>query len=56
MATVFWDRKVVLMVDFMEQGTTVTSHVYCETLQTCVGRAIRKQKLWNADIRCSALP
>jgi hypothetical protein len=29
--TVFWDRKGVLMVEFMQQGTTITSQVYCET-------------------------
>jgi hypothetical protein len=32
MATVFWDRKGVLMVEFMQQGTTVLE-VYCETLK-----------------------
>jgi hypothetical protein len=31
MATVFWDRKGVLMVEFMQKGTTITSDVYCET-------------------------
>jgi hypothetical protein len=25
MATVFWDRKGVLMVELMQQGTTITS-------------------------------
>jgi hypothetical protein len=29
----FWDRKGVLMVEFMQQGTTITSEVYCETLK-----------------------
>jgi hypothetical protein len=33
MGAVFWDRKGVLMVEFMQQGTTVTSEVYCETLK-----------------------
>jgi hypothetical protein len=33
MATVFWDRKGVLLVDFMLQGTTTVSEVYCETLE-----------------------
>jgi hypothetical protein len=33
MATVFWDRKGVLMVEFMQQATTITSQVYCETLE-----------------------
>jgi hypothetical protein len=37
MATVFWDRTGVLMVEFMQQGTTITSEVYGETLKNCVG-------------------
>jgi hypothetical protein len=32
MATVFWGSKGVLMVEFMQQGTTITPEVYCETL------------------------
>jgi macrodomain Ter protein organizer (MatP/YcbG family) len=32
MAYIFWDRKEVLMVEFMLQWTTITSEVYCETL------------------------
>jgi hypothetical protein len=32
MAAVLWDRKGVLMVEFMQQETTITSEVYCETL------------------------
>jgi hypothetical protein len=32
-ATVFWDRKGVLMVEFMQQGKTITSEMYCETLK-----------------------
>jgi histone-lysine N-methyltransferase SETMAR len=28
-ATAFWDRKGVLMVEFMQQGTTIMSEVYC---------------------------
>jgi hypothetical protein len=31
-AIVFWDKKGVLMVEFTQQGTTITSEVYCETL------------------------
>jgi hypothetical protein len=38
MAAVFCDRKGVLMVEFMQQGTTVTSKLYCKTLK----------KLWRA--------
>jgi hypothetical protein len=37
MASVFWDRKGVLMVEFIKQGTTITSEVYCEMLKNCVG-------------------
>lgn len=33
MATVFWDRKGVLFVDFLERGTTINSARYCETLE-----------------------
>jgi hypothetical protein len=35
MATVFWDRKRVLMVEFMQQGTTM-SEMCCETLKKTV--------------------
>jgi acyl-CoA thioesterase len=33
MATVFWDRKGVLMVEFMQEGTTITSQIYCTALK-----------------------
>jgi hypothetical protein len=33
MATVFWDRKEVLMVGFMQQGTAIMSEVYWRTLK-----------------------
>jgi hypothetical protein len=35
MATDFW--KGVLMVELMQQGTTLMSEVYCEILKNCVG-------------------
>jgi histone-lysine N-methyltransferase SETMAR len=44
MAAVFWDRKGVLMVEFMQQGTTITSEVYCKTLKNCVGLALQKKR------------
>jgi histone-lysine N-methyltransferase SETMAR len=31
MATVFWDRKGVMMVEFMQKRTTGTPEGYCET-------------------------
>jgi len=33
MCTVFWDRQGVLLVEFLPQGTTIISAVYCETLK-----------------------
>jgi hypothetical protein len=32
----FWAREGMLMVGFMQQGTTVMSEVYCET-EICIG-------------------
>jgi hypothetical protein len=43
MATVFWDRKGVLMVEFMQHGTKITSQVYCETLKKLL-RAIHNER------------
>jgi hypothetical protein len=33
MATVFWDHRGVLLVDFMEKGTTINAASYCATLE-----------------------
>jgi hypothetical protein len=33
MAILFWGRKGVLMVEFMQQGTTITSEEHCKTLK-----------------------
>jgi hypothetical protein len=43
MATLFWDRKGVLVVDFMQQGMTTKSVVYCKTLRKLC-RAIQNKK------------
>jgi histone-lysine N-methyltransferase SETMAR len=43
MATVFYARKGVLMVEFMQQGATITSQVYCEILKK-VRRAIQNKR------------
>jgi hypothetical protein len=32
MATVFWDRKGVLLVEFLPQVTTINAESYCATL------------------------
>jgi hypothetical protein len=54
MATVFWDRKGVLMLEFMQEGIIITSEVYCKTLK--ILRRATEQKAWNADIRRIAHP
>jgi hypothetical protein len=56
MTDVFWDRKEVLMVEFMQQRTIIMSQMHCETLKNCVEPAIQKRKAWNDDIRCSDFP
>lgn len=33
MASVFWDRKYVLLVDFMEPVATITADHYCTALR-----------------------
>jgi hypothetical protein len=43
MATTFWDRKGVLMMEFMQQGTTILSEGYCETLKK-LSRAIQNKR------------
>jgi hypothetical protein len=43
MATVFWDRKGVLIVELTQQGTTLTSKVHCETLKELC-RAIQDKR------------
>jgi histone-lysine N-methyltransferase SETMAR len=43
MATVFWERRGVLLVDFMERGTTINAERYCETL-TKLRRAIQNRR------------
>jgi histone-lysine N-methyltransferase SETMAR len=44
MATVFWDKIRVLLVEFMQQDTTITSEVYCETLKNFVGPFRKKRR------------
>jgi histone-lysine N-methyltransferase SETMAR len=44
MVAVFWDRKGVLMVEFMQKGTIITLEVYCEALKNCIGPAIQNKR------------
>lgn len=43
MATVFWDRKGVLLCEFLPNGTTINAARYCETLQK-LRRAIQNKR------------
>lgn len=43
MATVFWDRKGVLLIEFMTPGTTINADAYCETLKK-LRRAIQNRR------------
>jgi len=44
MCIIFWDRQGVLLVEFLPQGTTINSAVYCETLKK-LRHAIKKKSL-----------
>jgi len=43
MCTMFWDRKVVLLVDFLPQGSTINAGVYYDTLKK-LRRAIQNKR------------
>ena len=43
MCTVFWDRKGVLLVDFLPQGFTINADVYCDAL-TKLHHAIQNKR------------
>jgi hypothetical protein len=43
MCTVFWDRKGVLLVEFLPQDSTIIAGVYCDTLKK-LRRAILKKR------------
>ncbi|GBM20788.1 Histone-lysine N-methyltransferase SETMAR [Araneus ventricosus] len=44
MGSVFWDRHGVLLVDFMQRGTTINAVVYGQTLRK-LRRAIQNKRL-----------
>jgi hypothetical protein len=43
MASVFWDRKGVILVDNIVRGTTINAQAYCETLKK-LRSAIKNKK------------
>jgi hypothetical protein len=49
MGAVLWDRKGVLMVEFMQQETTVTSQAYSKTLKKLRRASHSEQNTCNAD-------
>ncbi|GFV70121.1 hypothetical protein TNCV_597151 [Trichonephila clavipes] len=50
MATVFWDRRGVLLVYFMPQGTTLNSGAYC-----AIQRKLRKHCKTNGAACCQTV-
>jgi hypothetical protein len=44
----FLGQEGVLMVEFMQQGTTVTSEVYYEALKNCIWLFKKKGMLWSS--------
>lgn len=43
MATVFWDRKGIIHIEFLPQGTTINADRYCQTLKN-LRRAIQNKR------------
>lgn len=43
MASVFWDRKGIILIDFLLQGQTINATRHCETLQK-LKRAIQNKR------------
>ena len=43
MATVFWDSKGILLIDYLPRGTTITAEHYCEVLKK-LRRAIQNKR------------
>jgi [histone H3]-lysine36 N-dimethyltransferase SETMAR len=43
MATVFWDRKGVILIEFLERGATINAERYCQTL-TNLRRTIQNKR------------
>ena len=43
MASVFWDRKGILLIEFMAPGTTINAAAYCQTLKR-LRRAIQNKR------------
>lgn len=43
MASVFWDQKGILLIDFLPQGETINANRYCETLKK-LRRAIQNKR------------
>ncbi|KAJ8888921.1 hypothetical protein PR048_008415 [Dryococelus australis] len=44
MARVFWDHQGVLLIDFMELGTTINAAAYCATLRRLQQSICNKQR------------
>jgi hypothetical protein len=47
MCTVFWDRKRVLLVEFLPQGSTINAGVYWDTLKE-IASCDSERAMWHA--------
>jgi len=45
MASVFWDKRGVIHVDFLPRGVTISSEYYCRVLSD-VSTRLRKKTAW----------
>jgi len=52
MASVFWDRKGILLVDFMPPGSTIHVAAYCDTV-TRLRRAIQNKRTECCHMACA---
>ena len=52
MASVFWDRNGILVVDFMPPGATINASAYCDTV-TRLRRAIQNKRRGICQAACA---
>ena len=50
MCTIFWDRQGVLLAEFLPQGTTINTAVYCKTLKLTHAIQNKRRGLLSAII------
>jgi len=53
MVSVFWDRKGILLVDFMPPGATINADAYCDTLTRLRAIQNKSRGMLSRGVRCS---